>query len=326
VTTGQLLALTDEQLAAVDPLAVNLIVAREIPSLAGLHLAEYQEKVNAWALDFGTRYLPFWESSFQTGPECYLNDRRFFSVGMLCQYLRCELGAAYNADQREIERIRYTNPGDLFLNGVLDSLQGTCSNMSMLALTVGWRMGWAVSLACVRSHFVLRYDDGDATFNFETTARPERGFCAPADHNLIADYCIPPAAIASGSDVRALTPRERLGAFIGLRARHFRDCGMERHDRELLRRAEQDYLLARYLFPAHRVHNRELAFLSALFADERFEAHEAGHWLSYGKLVGEVDDYQRGLHEALRPIGQRRPTGPSTDCVLAGCEYVIGGL
>ncbi|MDZ4658195.1 MAG: hypothetical protein SH868_11515 [Bythopirellula sp.] len=49
---GHLLAMTKSELATVDPLAMNLIVAKEISTLASLDIAEYQATVNAWTNDF----------------------------------------------------------------------------------------------------------------------------------------------------------------------------------------------------------------------------------------------------------------------------------
>jgi hypothetical protein len=136
VTTGDLIGLSNERLAAVDPLAMNLIVAREISSLTTLDLANYQNIVNDWALTFAGQYLPYWTQSFQGDPTCFRNDYRFFAVGMICQYLREEVGVAYKEDQREITAIRYTNPSDLFVKGVIDSLRGTCATIPALALAI----------------------------------------------------------------------------------------------------------------------------------------------------------------------------------------------
>lgn len=49
VTTDHLIGLTDEQLAGLDPLTVNLIVAKDIPRLADLDISHYQNQINAWA-------------------------------------------------------------------------------------------------------------------------------------------------------------------------------------------------------------------------------------------------------------------------------------
>lgn len=62
-TFEELLALTDEELAQVDPLVMNLLVARSIPSLADLEIEPYRELADRWAKAFA-RTLPAAEEVF----------------------------------------------------------------------------------------------------------------------------------------------------------------------------------------------------------------------------------------------------------------------
>jgi len=55
-------------------------------------------------------------------------------------------------------------------------------------------------------------------------------------------YGIRPIAVKVGSDLTTLTAGQTLGAFFGLRARHFMDT-------DRIRLADQNYSLARSLFP-----------------------------------------------------------------------------
>ena len=132
----------------------------------------------------------------------------------------------------------------------MDSKRGTCGNMAALHVAIGWRLGWPVSLSCVGSHLICRYDDGKVTHNIEATQTGAGGFSSRSDARYIEEYRIPPKAVQIGSDLRALKPREMLGIFVGMRARHFRDIGSWPE-------ADQDYCLARYLFP-----NNQRLFLS----------------------------------------------------------------
>ncbi len=220
VTVDHLAAMSDVELAAVDPVAMNLIVAKGLPALANLDVRRYQQTVDAWVLDLNRRCLPMWEPSFHLAPQDFEDDIRYFRLGMVCQYLDLEVGIQYHPDQRDISSIRYTDPTQLFLNGVIDTRLGTCANLATLQLAIGWRMGWPVSLACVNSHYILRFDDGETTYNIETTQSRRGGFQSDPDEFLIREESLPPIAISSGSDLRALRPREVLGVFVGLRARH----------------------------------------------------------------------------------------------------------
>jgi len=288
LTLGQLVAMPPEELAAVDPLAMNLIVAKGIPSLADLNIRRYQEIVNGWVADFSQRCLPQWEPYFHESPQDFASDIRYFRLGMVCQYLELEVGIQYNRDQREAKGIVYTNPSDLFLNGVLDTREGTCGNMAALQVAFGWRLGWPVSLACVNSHYILRFDDGEAIYNIEATQSGYGGFKSDPDEYLIETRRLPPIAIECGSDLRALRPHEVLGSFVGLRGRHIQDVGKHEGDDAKILESETDWLLARQLFPANRVLYKNQMVVSSMRGAELFEPHEAGHPNTYAAFLDEI--------------------------------------
>lgn len=98
VTTDQLVGLTDEQLAAVDPLAMNLIVAKGTPRLADLDLFAYQHRINEWASDFANRYLPFWLDVYEDHLDFYNCNQRIFEIGMIQQFFTSEIGLSYLED------------------------------------------------------------------------------------------------------------------------------------------------------------------------------------------------------------------------------------
>jgi hypothetical protein len=136
----ELLGYSDVELARVDPLVMNLLVARSIPSLCDLDIPRYQQVACEWAEDVRRR-LPAAERVFWRTPQDWKNDVNFFRLGVLCGYLENEAGIAYNEDQRYVTEIRYANPSDLFLNGVMDTRRGTCANMAALHVAIGRRLG-----------------------------------------------------------------------------------------------------------------------------------------------------------------------------------------
>jgi hypothetical protein len=264
-----LLALTDAELARVDPVEMNLLVAQGIPSLADLDIHRYQRTADAWAEDIRQR-LPAAEVAFHQTPQDWKNDLRFFRLGMVCWYVDQVLGIRYREDQRELKRVLYTDPSDLFLNGVMDTRRGTCGNMASLHVAIGWRLGWTVSLACVGSHFICRYDDGEVTHNIEATKNGGGGFHSHPDEYYLQEHRLPRKAVTCGSDLRAVSPREMLGLFFGLRARHFDNINR-------LEEAERDYLVARYLFPRNRQLYVAQNQASVQCSMELFEPGEKGH-------------------------------------------------
>jgi hypothetical protein len=74
----------------------------------------------------------------------------------------------------------------------------------------------------------------------------------------VRKYGIAEEAIRSGSDLTALRPRQLLGLFVSLRARHFEDTGH-------LDEARADYELAARLFPNNLRFRAKVAELTSPF-------------------------------------------------------------
>jgi hypothetical protein len=269
-----------------------LLVARQLRALADLEIAPYQEQVNAWAKDFSERYLR-WEPLFRRAPQDFENDIRFFRLGMIQQYLENEIGIEYIESQRNLDRIQYTNPSDLFLSGLIDTRRGTCGNMAALHVAIAWRLSWPVSLACVGSHFLVRFDDGITTYNMEATQSGFGGFKSDSDEYLIEEHQLPEVAVLGGSDLRALSPREMIGVFIGLRARHLVDVGRSARNEAALLASECDWLLARSLFPGSRHLYKQQIAVSTFRGDCLFVPGEAGNPSTYFAAIDQMRRMRR---------------------------------
>jgi hypothetical protein len=110
----QLLSLPNEDIGRVDPVVINLVVAKGIPALAELDIGRYVLMADEWAQDIRAR-MPAMEVQFRDAPHRWLNDIDFFRLGLVCWYVDTVLGIAYREDQRNVTSILYTNPADLFL-------------------------------------------------------------------------------------------------------------------------------------------------------------------------------------------------------------------
>ena len=75
-TLAELVGMSDDELAAVDPLAMNLIVAKGLRALAELDIGRYQDFLNALTMDFARRCLPHWEKFFHEAPQDFRDDLR----------------------------------------------------------------------------------------------------------------------------------------------------------------------------------------------------------------------------------------------------------
>lgn len=276
-TVWQLLALPDSELEKVDVVELNLAVARAIPGLEDLDIANYQRIVDGWANDIRPR-LPEAELAFAQTPEKWQNDVRFFRLGVVASYLNEHIGITYIDEQKQAQikarktgepvEIRYTDPDELFIHDLIDNKRGTCGNMPTLHVAMGRRLGWPVALAAVKAHTVCRFDDGEVIYNIETTHTEQGGmFSAGTDEDYQKQFNLPKRAITSGSDLHSMTARQMLGYFIALRARHFADIGR-------LNLADRDYALARSLLPNHRKTWQAAMKIASLKGTELFNPGE----------------------------------------------------
>jgi hypothetical protein len=293
----ELLGLSDAELAKVDPVEMNLLVAKSVPSLAGLDISGYQRLADEWTEGVRERF-PHAKRLFWKNPPYWKNDENFTRLAVLVQHLDCTVGIRYKEEDAFATSVLCTDPADVFLNGVMDTRRGTCGNMAILVTAIAWRLGWPVSMACARAHYLCRYYDGRVAYNLEASQIGQGAFSSPEDSHYIDQYKLTPRAVSSGSDLRALKPREMLGLFVGCRARHMQDSGN-------LIEAEKDYLLARHLFPT----NHQLYFkgtgATLLRAAEMFGPEEEGaplYWADCMELLyGGNRSRVRPLHPALRP-------------------------
>jgi hypothetical protein len=273
-TLWQLLASDDLTLEQTDVVLMNLVVAKGIPALGDLDIARYVQVVDDWTEQF-RRVLLGMEEHFHRTPSRWKSDIRFFRVGMLAGFLGHEIGIRYDEQQKHATAVHYTDPGDLFLNGLIDTKKGTCDTMPVLHVAVARRMGWPVSLACVKSHFVSRFDDGEVTYNIEATSDHPGSFAAGSDADYIKRFELSSKAVECGSDLRTLTAREMIGVFLSLRGRHYADTNR-------LIEADSSFALARVLFPNHRWAYIESMTPMLTRGATLFSPGEVGHPTDFG--------------------------------------------
>ena len=202
-TVDQFLSLSNEELGGVDPVVMNLVVAKGIPALADLDIGRYVALADKWAADI-ERNIPAADANFYRRPHYWQNDLDFARLWPVWRYVEVVLGVSYRLDQRGLTEVYYTDPGDLFLNGVMDTRQGTCGNMALLYVVLCRRLNWPVSLACVNSHSIARYDDGKKAFNIEASQTGDRcGLSSQTDDWYVEHNKLPKCAVECGSDLRA---------------------------------------------------------------------------------------------------------------------------
>ena len=244
LTTANLLSLTDTELANLDPLVMNLVVAKEVPELQTIDIERYAKIVDRWAQAIQAGLRAFEPEARRTDPLYTQNPQLWQAGSMSIAVAGPRIGIAYTADT-----LNAGDPGQLFLPGLIDNKTGTCSSMPVLYLAIAHRLGWPLKAVVSRDHFWCRWDDGVKRFNLEATAASSDGsigsFTSTSDEDYIQQLGTPKRAIDSGSDFTSLTPRQLLGVFLQTRAAYWAA-------HKQWERAEHDLLLARTCFPRNR--------------------------------------------------------------------------
>lgn len=246
MTADDLAALTDAQLEAMDPLVVDLIVARGIPGLETLDIAKYATVVDDWArrIDAANRAA----ERFCKNEPTYKVSREFWMAGgMAVMLANPAFGISYTT-----EHLDNAKPEQQFVHGLIDKKTGTCATMPVLYMAIGHRLGWPIHAVVSRDHMWARWDDGvgrekgGQRFNLEATNAKSNGkegsFASLTDAEYAEWLETPRSAIESGSDFTTLTARQALGVFLQGRAAYW-------VTRENLNRAESDLDLAVKCFP-----------------------------------------------------------------------------
>jgi hypothetical protein len=285
-TALDLIAMTNAELARVDPVEMDLIVARGIPELAGIDIGKYRRTVDQWAAQIAAANK--WSERYSKDDPTYKVSREFWMAGGMAVALAGpSFGIKYTAEELDPGR-----PEQQFVHGVIDKRRGTCATMPVLYLGIAHRLGWPMHAVVSGDHMWTRWDDGrkgGQRFNLEATNSKSDGgigsFSSPTDAEYAKALGTPDSSIRSGSDLTSLTPRQMLGVFIQGRAGYW--AAHERWDE-----AERDLLLAVSCFPE----NRDL---------QQFLANANGHNVGGGRHLeraslpqSEIDLYRNA--EALR--------------------------
>jgi hypothetical protein len=89
-----LLAMSNAELARVDPVVMNLLVAKGLPALADLDITSYVRLRDRWASEVARR-LPSDEREFRATPKDWENCVHMFRLGVVCHHLGERLGISY---------------------------------------------------------------------------------------------------------------------------------------------------------------------------------------------------------------------------------------
>jgi hypothetical protein len=254
-----LLAMPDEALERVDPLEVDLAVARTIPDCQSLEVAKYKKTVDEWAERVRSetdRHL----YKFQQAPGEYKNSQAYFKALVLATVIGQDFQVGY-----DVETVSFDKPADLFVHGVIDQRRGTCVSLPVLYMAIGYRLGYPIRAVTVPKHLFCRWEDPKTGERFNIEAAGAGGLSDyPDEHYKSWPTKCDPQDIESGSALKTLTMREFLGQKLATRGDYY----WHKNQRP---EAIESYALAHRLCPANRI-------LYEILASQMLEESERFPW------------------------------------------------
>lgn len=153
-----LVNLPEEDLAKVDIATMNLAAAEGLPGSENIDRKALPAKLDTWAgyVAYETRRHLY---RFEEHPEEYNHSFGEFAMLVMATALQKDLGVRYNPDQitpvDALAGFDFTRSQDLFINGLLEGIGGTCASMPVLYIAIGRRLGYPLKLVTRPSHSFL---------------------------------------------------------------------------------------------------------------------------------------------------------------------------
>jgi hypothetical protein len=253
LSARDLVAMSDAELEAMDPLVMNMVVAKGVPDLAGIDFAKYARVVDGWADRIGAALIAREPGEAATSPAYRADPDIWRAGGMAMALAGSSIGIGYSRDVK----------------------------MPVLYMAVAHRLGWPLKAVAAADHMWCRWDDGKKRFNLEATSSTSEGgmgsFATPPDDAYRTDFKVSPKAEEVGSDLGTLSARQTLGVYLQQRAGYYRETGKWQD-------AEADLLMARLCFPQ----NRDILRNLLMVMDERGKGlYTPDEW---ARLVGRGED------------------------------------
>lgn len=226
VRLGELLNLSDADLANIDIARLNLAATEGLQGADGLDIDAKLAELDRWAKHVEAETVRNLHR-FRSKPADYEDSEAYFRALMLITVLQRDLGVHYSSAR--IDEPDFTNSKDLFLHGLVgDSNGGTCVSMPVLYVAIGRRLGYPMTLALAKGHVFARWDGADhpnpsfrGRFNIEGT---NRGLNTHSDEHYAAwPHRLSEAELSGGWYLRSLEPEEELAVFLMMRGHCLED-------------------------------------------------------------------------------------------------------
>jgi regulator of sirC expression with transglutaminase-like and TPR domain len=279
-SVDRLMALSEDDLNRVDPLIVNLAVARGILEFSQLDIERFAQTLDTWAAEIKLDTERHWYR-FAEHHEQFKNSEIEYKI----TWLASDINAVFKVDY-DLSDFDAANPSNLFLNGLIDRKVGTCVSMPMLYVALGWRLGYPIKLVSVPTHLFARWDDGEHRVNIEAT-----GYGADLTDDFYEQEYFVPVEWKGHGALASLTPRQGLAQMLLARADYWARQGDTT-------RQVADALRANLLHPEHPLAITELERAWSRRAEQNeYFANAVSQLLAAGQRIRE-----RELGNAGKPI------------------------
>jgi hypothetical protein len=274
---------------------MSLVVAKRIPAFADLDIETYVNAVDSWAEEVRRDTERHWYR-FERAPEKFDHSEADFKIA----WLASDINQLFEVDYDVLD-FDYSDPSNLFINGIVDRRRGTCVSMPMLYVAIGWRLGYPIKLVQVPTHVFARWDDDKERINIEATGY---GASYPDSH-YETEFFVSPWCKEEGGELASMSPRQMLGTLLLARCSFWASIGA---DEERFR----DVLRANLLYPTSPL---ALATLGeewgVRWQEGAYARHAVEHLAAAGRLIEERErrrvaepdeDEHTGTYGGLRPV------------------------
>src|SRR5208337_1682697 len=99
---------------------------------------------------------------FELRSEAFNGSPAYFRMLVMATVLQRDLGIRPDASLNGLNDSEFFgDPGNLWLQGLLQRKKGTCSNLPILYVAVGRRLGYPLKLVRTAHHLFARWDEPD---------------------------------------------------------------------------------------------------------------------------------------------------------------------
>lgn len=212
LTVQELIRLPEKQLAKLDVVTLNLVVARVLEP--DIDIASYRRFIDRMA-EYVRLQIEANEPYFLEHQWDFQGRKEKWICTLMWQIITQDFGYGYL--KGKLLDLDHTQPWQKFVHGIIQRGEGTCCNLPVLYVSIGRRLGYPIRMALGPQHAYCRWESTDAEpFNFEVINR--KGIWFPTDEQVLAAKINRCPASWQRHFFRSLNAREMLGYFLTLRA------------------------------------------------------------------------------------------------------------